>query len=316
MENENTTDFDYNAEFNKYADSFSDNSSVDPNNTIDDTEDNPVVQEKPAESDTSSHNEPEVDDSDDKELPLNYQELYLKERQRAAATEDLLNSRMREISKQYQELKSKKDKDVFIAPEEDESLDKLPANVKELFETYPDIAAAMKEYVNHKFKSTLSRVETAVNTKVQPLENKIQYTEAQRHEAVIRSAHPDVMSIIDSGDLFVWMNSLDPINRAGAMHIYQQGTAEEIVTMLDTYKQARGVSKAKPKQKIDAAKTVEGTTPAYDSNTEDVVKKVIAAMNVPSGRAPIDIAQSKPPKQFDPDAEFNRLVSKWEKEKR
>lgn len=242
--------------------------------------------------------------SETTELPLNYKELYEKAKRDAEAQNNLWASRLTDLSRKYSELKEEKKQTVTQTEDPDE----LPENVKELFEIHPEIANAVKTLVDAKVSAVKKNVETELKTRVEPIQQQLFQTEADRHFSAIRAAHPDINAILDSGDLFTWIDSLPPVMQNGAKYVYQYGTAQEVISLLNDYKSARGV---KPRTTMAPKSAPQHNTV---SETEDIVKQVLAAMAVRTGKEPIDI--SSKPKAKPKEKTFDDLAREYERSRR
>lgn len=242
--------------------------------------------------------------SETTELPLNYKELYEKAKRDAEAQNNLWASRLTDLSRKYSELKEEKKQTVT----QKEDPDELPENVKELFEIHPEIANAVKTLVDAKVSAVKKNVETELKTRVEPIQQQLFQTEADRHFSAIRAAHPDINAILDSGDLFTWIDSLPPVMQNGAKYVYQYGTAQEVISLLNDYKSARGV---KPRTTMAPKSAPQHNTV---SETEDIVKQVLAAMAVRTGKEPIDI--SSKPKAKPKEKTFDDLAREYERSRR
>ena len=283
MNDQNNKDF--NEAFDELAKSYEDPSKAEPSfddflsepedpseveNVVSQNDDDEV---QPAEELEQEQEAPVQNEQQTTELPLNYKELYEKAKRDAEAQNALWASRLTDLSHKYQELKETKN----TPAQTKEDSDELTDNVKELFEIHPEIANAVK-----------TLVETELKTRVEPIQQQIFQSEADKHFSTIRAAHPDISAILDSGDLFTWINSLPPVMQNGAKYVYQYGTAQEVISLLDDYKSARGVNKP---QMTRASSPRVQTNPA--SETEDIVKQVLAAMAVRTGKEPIDISNKR-----------------------
>lgn len=275
--------------------------------------------------------EPEVQQpvevaSEEAQPDVDYKSLYEELKRNSDAQLGRLHANIQNLSVQYQELKQsmqqKKEE-----PRQEEEPTKLPSHVQEVFEAYPEIADAVQYLVDSKLSKTQKQLQNVVESKITPIQNQLYLTEAQKHEATIRAAHPDITEILTSGDLHAWMNTLPPVFRAGAVRIYESGSADEIVSMLNEYKQARGIltngytnvgkqspagfsgtvgnsdsalqaqsSSAAPK---GAGNTGTSTSSSQDESEDEIVKRVLAAMTVASNREPLDVPKrrARSPKQ-------------------
>lgn len=249
MNDQNNKDF--NEAFDELAKSYEDPSKAEPSfddflsEPEDPSEEENVVSQndddevQPAEELEQEQEAPVQNEQQTTELPLNYKELYEKAKRDAEAQNALWASRLTDLSHKYQELKETKN----TPAQTKEDSDELPDNVKELFEIHPEIANAVKTLVDTKVSAVKKNVETELKTRVEPIQQQIFQSEADKHFSTIRAAHPDISAILDSGDLFTWINSLPPVMQNGAKYVYQYGTAQEVISLLDDYKSARGVNK-------------------------------------------------------------------------
>ena len=314
MNDQNNKDF--NEAFDELAKSYEDPSKVEPSfddflsEPEDPSEEENVVSQndddevQPAEELEQEQEAPVQNEQQTTELPLNYKELYEKAKRDAEAQNTLWASRLTDLSHKYQELKETKNEPAQTKEDSDE----LPDNVKELFEIHPEIANAVKTLVDTKVSAVKKNVETELKTRVEPIQQQIFQSEADKHFSTIRAAHPDISAILDSGDLFTWINTLPPVMQNGAKYVYQYGTAQEVISLLDDYKSARGV---KPQMTKASSPRIQ-TNPA--SETEDIVKQVLAAMAVRTGKEPIDIINK--PKAKPHEKSFDELAREYEHSRR
>ncbi len=114
-------------------------------------------------------------------------------------------------------------------------------------------------------------------------------TETHSHFDAIAALHPDWEAIVNGGDLDKWQASLTPMARSGVEFVRNNGTAQEVIDMLDNYKQDRGLTK--PQAATQQVQQV------AQPNIDDIVKQVKAAMAVPSSRT----SSPRQPKVIDRD---------------
>ena len=314
MNDQNNKDF--NEAFDELAKSYEDPSKAEPSfddflsEPEDPSEEENVVSQndddevQPAEELEQEQEAPVQNEQQTTELPLNYKELYEKAKRDAEAQNALWASRLTDLSHKYQELKETKN----TPAQTKEDSDELPENVKELFEIHPEIANAVKTLVDTKVSAVKKNVETELKTRVEPIQQQIFQSEADKHFSTIRAAHPDINAILDSGDLFTWIDSLPPVMQNGAKYVYQYGTAQEVISLLNDYKSARGV---KPRTTMAPKSAPQHNTV---SETEDIVKQVLAAMAVRTGKEPIDI--SNKPKAKPREKSFDELAREYERSRR
>lgn len=310
----NTNPRDYQEAFDQFALSYEDPSRPEPSlSDFDDSFEDPSNDEpsqdtspedvEPQESQTTPSREetkPQVT-----EAPLNYKELYEKSQKDLRDQAGLYASRFESLTKQYHEvkgqLKDKEDK-AKVEPE------KMPANVQELFEVHPELADAVQTLIDTKVRAATESVRTSIKEDIEPIQKHLATTESQNHLARIESAHPDLRAIIDSGDLNKWIESLPMVARTGASYVYQFGNADEIISLLNDYKADRN-----SKTTSGSVNTSQAKAPSETVNTEDIVKQVMAAMNVRSNKEPISIeSKRKAPREKS----FDELAIEYEKTRR
>lgn len=241
------------------------------------------------QSGTDSANEStESTESDDSSV--NYQDLLEQARKESDAQIRLLNSRLQSLSAQYQELKAQT-KQQAAAPANDsaDAADEpdLPDSFKELMEEFPDFAKPMQEYVERQVQKALKSVTSAVDKRVRPIESHIDTSETNAHLNAIRSAHPDFDEIVGGFDLLQWIESLPPVARTGAVYVAERGSSDQVIALLSDYKAARNLSTKNanaPQSKSSPSKT-QTTTKNQPSDEDAIVKKVLAALSVPSKKS-------------------------------
>lgn len=306
---------DFQEAFDELALAYEDDSDMEPtydelmSESEDSSEENKNVEETLVETEEQPVEEPITEEVTDhtlqtSELPIDYKELYEKAKRDAEAQAGLYASRLENLSRQYAELKETVNKAPKTQKEEREE---LPDNVKELFEIHPEIAEAVKSLVENKVSAVTRQVENEIKTRVEPVQQQVYMTEQQRHINTIRAAHPDLNAIMDSGDLVKWIQTLPSVMRTGATYVYQYGSAEEIIGLLNDYKAARGVKAPQAK----AVPRAQQANPVED--TENIVKQVLAAMTVRTSKEPIDLGnKSRRPREKT----FDEIAREYEQSRR
>lgn len=256
---------------------------------------------------------------------IDYKALYLKHQQMADAQIGLLHSRLGNLKNQYQELKKSVKQQTL---EEEEVPAKVPDKVREVFESYPDLGDAIQEYIKHELGKTRKNVKGEIESHIRPIQEHLVMTEAKRHEMTIRSAHPDLDNLLRSGDVVAWIESLPPMMKIGAGKIYQNGSAEEVVSLLNEYKQARGITNAIPSRKVPSRehgapaqrasapqrKESRASSVRADSRVtmdDETKQRLISALGVPSNRGSVELRDK--PSFYD---EFDMYVRQFEQSKR
>lgn len=167
-----------------------------------------------------------------------YEKIYSEYKQNAEAQIGLYKTRLQQLAQDYQDLKAK------LETGKAEEPDKLPDEVQEVFEMYPDIAKAVSTYVDSKLNKVKQSFTQDVEQQIRPIKSHLVLSDVQKHEMAIKAAHPDIQSILQSGDLTRWIDTLPPVMRAGAQQVYQYGDTDAVISLLDEYKKQRGISNA------------------------------------------------------------------------
>lgn len=134
-----------------------------------------------------------------------------------------------------------------------------PAAVEEtdLFGDYSEaaIAKGFGKLVAEKTAEIEAKFAEKLNAVLAPLQAKQAQSAEAAHFAAIAAAHPDVDSIAQSAQLEQWINSQPSFVRDGYKAVIAQGTAEQVIEALNTFKAATGkqTATAPAKPSVEAA---------------------------------------------------------------
>lgn len=122
---------------------------------------------------------------------------------------------------------------------------------------FPEVAAAMAVYekvMASKFEKALAEKLSEVHAYYAPIVATTQRVAQNEHEATILKAHADAFSIVD--DVSKWVGTQPTILRNAYANVLQNGSAAEVVELLDVYKQAVKPPAAPPPEppKVDEEK--------------------------------------------------------------
>lgn len=233
---------------------------------------------------------------------------------------NLWASRASQIAAQYQELKARSTN----SPESDTTKHEAPENthseqqsesVKEFFEIYPDIAEAVNQMIEERSKRTAQKFENVLNERVIPIQQHIQQSAAQQFTNKILAAHPDAAQLVQSKQLRNWVETLDPLMRAGAHTIMQYGNADEVISLINQYKMAQG----NPSSSVSSSSFTSTTNGRSNSNNvqvreDEIARKVFAMMNTPSNsQEPSIVRQTEVPLYKSEEEAFEALARDYEK---
>ena len=194
------------------------------------------IQQQEEEQPRRRRGRPRKDEQQDADSE--YEKIYSEYKQNAEAQIGLYKTRLQQLAQDYQDLKAKLETGKAEEPE------KLPDEVQEVFEMYPDIAKAVSAYVDSKLSKVKQSFTQDVEQQIRPIKSHLVLSDVQKHEMAIKAAHPDIQSILQSGDLTRWIDTLPPVMRAGAQQVYQYGDTDAVISLLDEYKKQRGISNA------------------------------------------------------------------------
>ena len=111
--------------------------------------------------------------------------------------------------------------------------DKLATDMEELLEDYPEAAKHIKGIMdsNSSLTQKISDLETAIES-LNPV------SPTNQHFAQIKDAHADHEEIPTSEEFTKWLDGQPSIMKNAYSKVLQEGTAEQVIEMFDTYKQA------------------------------------------------------------------------------
>lgn len=112
-----------------------------------------------------------------------------------------------------------------------------------------------------------SRVDARAKELLAPLQQQQAQSIQDKHLAAIYAAHPDVESIADSKELSDWMAGQPSFVRGSIEDVFKNGTAQQVIEVLDSFKAATAKPAAsdqdKAKAKVaEAMKSAAEATPA------------------------------------------------------
>ncbi len=118
-----------------------------------------------------------------------------------------------------------------------------------------DIAKGVDKLVTAKTAEIEAKFAEKLNAVLAPLQAKQAQSAEDAHFSAIEAAHPDVESIAQSAQLEQWINSQPSFVRDGYRAVIAQGTAEQVIEALNTFKAATGkqVATAPAKASVEAA---------------------------------------------------------------
>lgn len=167
---------------------------------------------------------------------------------------------------------------------------------------FPALQALIKAEAQAIVANSNHQLVTQLDSVLAPLQESTQKAEVNTHMGAIRAAHPDLDSILDK--VPAWIQSQPAILRPQFQSIYQNGSAGEVVEMLNMYKASAnpGAAPATP------APAAAQQTPAQPAKPKAAVAPaaVAATAAVPASQR---TNQSKGTDPNDFDAAFNEAAA-------
>lgn len=122
-----------------------------------------------------------------------------------------------------------------------------------------------------------AQVDARVAEALKPMQLKEQESVAEAHMRTIYEAHADADSIVESSEFEVWKVSQPSYIQAALDGVLTQGTAEQVVELLNNYKQSTNSTPAaevaKPSSddlKAKAREAIKNTAPAVPASLSDI----------------------------------------------
>lgn len=136
------------------------------------------------------------------------------------------------------------------------------------------LAEGIKRLVN---ADVAAQVKAQVAEALKPMQQKEQESAAEAHMRTIYEAHQDADSIVESGEFETWKAQQPSYIQAALDGVLQQGTAEQVVELLNNYKQSTNSTpdpaKAEPSKdelKAKAREAIKNTAPAVPASLSDI----------------------------------------------
>ena len=158
--------------------------------------------------------------------------------------------------------------------------DEVPSKFKHLAEEFPEIAEAVQELLDKRFQDATGMVKRAIDERITPIAADMSRQKISSHLERILIKHPDAVALRQGGKLDAWINTMPTYAQHGARYIINSGNADEVVALLDQYKDS---SKNTTHQNTDKpASTDQGNREPFPG----MVEAVKAGLAVKSGRSP------------------------------
>ena len=116
------------------------------------------------------------------------------------------------------------------------------------------IAKGVEKMVSARTAAIEAKFEAKLSAVLAPLQEKQAQSAEDAHFSTIQAAHPDVETIAQSAELAAWIDKQPSFVRDGYKAVIAQGTAEQVIEALNTFKAATGkLATAPAKSSVEAA---------------------------------------------------------------
>lgn len=172
-------------------------------------------------------------------------------------------------------------------PSEDDFKKSLKDKYADLLEDYPELMDFISDVTTNKVQSVQKNFSDMVEQRINPIQNYVQQSSQTTQQQQVAAAHPDYAEIVSSGKLLAWANNLPAYAQRAFQQVAADGTAEEIISLLDQYKADTGTKKTGTQKQTqqNPTNTQVGTSamPNQSQNTVDIdeiTQRVAAALAV------------------------------------
>jgi len=257
--------------------------------TTETTEDTTDVVEESATTDTDTDDTEDADSAWQKiaqqqETQLIAAQMAAYEAQKAAAeaqAEALRNSSRDAI----------KDQNVDPIKAEREA---LKEKYNDLLEDFPELPDLVDQVAQMRLKSVEDNLVNRMAQELDPLKSYMAQSSQSNHFQKIGQAHPDWKDLLDSGKIEAWSAKLPAYMRNSVSHVLSAGNTEEVISMLDQFKQDNNMTtvkthtrKAPATQKQTGLKSQTSTADLPESlDLDDITSRVAAALAVKTAARP------------------------------
>lgn len=213
-----------------------------------------------------------------------YRKLYEEEHQRYSSLQGMYNNAQGEIeqlkktaSPAKEDLKEEK-KDEISAEELLNILDlHEDEDVKAFVDEYDYLAKPLQKIVAKATQLSRQQSNSNAPSPDQIADQVFNLIQRNVHESTIKSSHPDFEALRDNGELKKFVDGLpDGDDKARFQGYYDNGTAEEVIALIDSYKESKG--QKSPQAEKEATK-------------EEKASKITNLTAVKSKSRPIDVSK-------------------------
>ena len=131
--------------------------------------------------------------------------------------------------------------------------DSLTEDQKEALKNYEqdfDVVSKMegikREMELKKLRDEIDSKLAALDARINPVLKVAEDRENEAHFEAIESAHPDYENFVKDGSITAWIEKKPAYLRQALKHAYENGTAEDAISLLDDFKRENNISETPP----------------------------------------------------------------------
>ena len=180
----------------------------------------------------------------------------------------------------------------------------LPPKFDTFMKDFPEFAEPILELLNARLEDTKNVVGSLVDQRVRPITATLAQQRVSSHMGAILSKHPDAKDLHSTGALDNWINTLPIFMRSAANHVLENGSAEEVVALLDQYKTTTSTKNTNTTKNTD--KPTESTS--KPTTEQDILAAVQGGLAVRAGRSGDPRTDGKPSNANDSDSGWEKAL--------
>lgn len=248
----------------------------------------PEVAEKPDTRESSQNNEEDSSEGSSEHQETDFEILYKREVQKTKSWEgrirkanELRAEAEEETARLREEIQQLREQPKKETPPADDSVELDNATLEAFVREFPELQAPLAALVRKEAKALVAEE----IGQFKPTVEKMQKSEADRvaaaqkavveeHFRTIRNAHKDFDALIEKGTLREWIDTQPPLFQKAFIQVYESGTAEEVIAMVDHMKsdldlQSPSTIKTGDKRdKLRSLMAVRGSAPIVPKETK------------------------------------------------
>lgn len=233
------------------ADESGDDDADDRDDTDTEDSDNDDTAGDDVDGDDKQGDDSDKDDAEgNAEDEIDYKAELERERNRTRSWEGRLSKAEREKQDALDELNALKANKSPAAEKGDtgesdnadsENTEEADAEMEAFYEEFPSLRKPLEILQNRAVNKAVSEATGRVNETIKPIVSRAEEEDSAAHSTAIYKAHSDLDEITSSGKLDAWIDEQSPRIANAYREIIADGSTGEVISMLDDYKNDRGI---------------------------------------------------------------------------